>query len=90
MPTVFRLVGLASDPIVSPREGYLVDALIQNLSANNVYVGSSQEVTAANGIQIPANGDWPIERRSEPIWLIAAGAASDVRIFYELYKAGTR
>ena len=90
MPTTFRLIGLNAEPIVSPPPGFLVDMLIQNLSANNIEVGSSQELAIGTGIEIAANGNWPIEKRHEPVFLIADGAGSDVRIFYELYKAGSR
>ena len=45
MPTVARSIGVTAEHIASPKAGYLLDILIQNLSANVIYVGSDDGVT---------------------------------------------
>lgn len=86
MPTVARSIGLTAQHIASPKEGELLDILVQNLSANNVYVGSDSSVTTSNGVKLVPNGTYANDHEAEPIWLIADGAASDVRIKVETRK----
>jgi len=90
MPTTNRSIGTTSEAIVIPGKDELVDILIQNLSVNNIYVGAAQEVTTSTGIKIAPNAQYSNDKRGEQVYLIADGAASDVRIHYELYKAGSR
>jgi len=90
MPTVARLIGLASEPIVSPEKGWLVDIIIQNLSLANISVGSSQTVTMADGLRLPPGATYVNDKRREALWLIADAAASETRIFYELYRVGEK
>jgi hypothetical protein len=90
MPTVSRNIGLTSQHIVSPREDDLVDITIQNLSANNVYVLSAQNQTVGDGIKITPNGTYTNDKRHSPIWLVADGVSSDVKVHYELYKDDSR
>lgn len=90
MPTVARSIGVTAEHIASPKAGFLLDVLIQNLSVNNVYVGSSSGVTTSNGIKLASNAQYSNDKRGEPVYLIADAATSDVRIEYEIYKEGSR
>ena len=91
MPTMYNPIGIVAVEIVEPDAFCpLIDIIIQNLSANNIYIGSDQTVTDVTGILIAPNGTWVNDKRAEPIWLIASGAGSDVRIQYSKYKPGDR
>jgi hypothetical protein len=91
VPTVSRNIGLTSQHIVSPREkDDLIDITVQNLSANNVYVLSAQNQTLSDGIRIKPNCTYANDKRHSSIWLVAHAASSDVKVHYELYKAGSR
>lgn len=80
MPTLERTIGTSPVPIAAPKEGFLLDILIQNLSVNNVYVGNSIGVTTSNGIKLVPTATYENDHEEEPIWLIADAASSDVRI----------
>jgi hypothetical protein len=91
MPTLAYVVGTTSREVtvaLKPRQ--LADVQIQNLSVNNVYVGSDQSVDTTSGIKVPPNGQYVNVKRQEPIWLIADGAGSDVRIHVEIYTTTTK
>ncbi len=90
MPTVARSIEVTSNLIADVHEGELLDVIVQNLSANNIYVGSDQNVTIASGIRIVANGYWANDQRAEPVWLISDGAGSDARVTYVAYRKGER
>lgn len=88
-PTI--TIGITAREIVSPTAFQpLIDIIVQNLSANDVYVGEDASVNSSTGIKISPNGNWPNDKRAAPVWLIASGADSDVRIHYSLYKPGDR
>lgn len=80
--TIQLVVGCAPDQVI--------DILIQNLSANNVYVGDD-DVSSSNGMKIIATtGSYSNDKRKSPVFLVADGASSDVRLCFEIYKEGTR
>ncbi len=87
MPTVPLSIG--TDPVlianISQIDEFL-DIIIQNLSANVVYVGSDNTVATDTGISVAANATHVDDSRGEPVWLIASGANSDVRIQYYRYR----
>jgi hypothetical protein len=68
----------------------LIDILIQNLSTNNVYVGTNDAVSTSNGIKLIPGGDYCNDKRRHAVWLIADAASSDVRVCYEKYKVRSR
>ena len=80
MPTTVRSIGTTSVQIYSPKPNEVADILIQNLSANNVYVGNSKGVLAADGNKLVPTGIYENDHQIEPIHLIADAASSDVRI----------
>jgi hypothetical protein len=92
MPTQAIIVGITPVPVAIGLEGpdEWIDIIVQNLSANNVYVISSGEGTVADGLRIVANGNHTNDHRGESVWLIADGAASDVRVHYVKYIDTTR
>jgi hypothetical protein len=61
------------------------DIMIQNLSANNVYVTSDRTQGTADGLKIAPAGNYTNDRRFSSVWLVADGALSDVRVYYHLY-----
>lgn len=57
--------------------------IIQNLGPGKVYLGDSDAVTAADGLQLEVNGKITLSTGSSsagPIWLIADAADTDVRV----------
>lgn len=84
MPTVARSIGVTPEMICGNLEGpnEWFDVIVQNLSANNVCVLSDGSGDMASGLKIIANGNYTNDHRGEAVWLIADGAASDVRIEY--------
>lgn len=85
-----QLIGTTAVFIVAQKEGFLIDILVQNLSANNVYFGSDLSVDVNTGTKIAAQGEWTNDKRFETVCLIADGANSNCRITIEVYKAGSR
>jgi hypothetical protein len=67
-----------------------LDVIIQNLSANVLYFGEDQGVNVANGLRINANGVLEIKDYQGSIWLVASGAASDIRIWMQSFKLSNR
>lgn len=91
MPTTNRVINLTAEPIwTTGSSNELVDILIQNLSANNIYVGSGQNVDVTTGLKIITNGVYTNDKRKDPIWCISDVAGSDIRVVMEVYKAGSR
>jgi len=91
MPTTSRSIGTTAEQVAAPSKTKpLLDIVIQNLSTNTVYVGSDSGLTIANGIEVLAGREWFDDQRSEPVFLIATDAASDVRMQYVAYEAGER
>ena len=79
-------VGVDPIRIADRRIGYYADILVQNNSANLVYVlyGKSQGV--ADGIILAANtGVYRCSANDRELWVVAAAAASDVRYDIEYY-----
>ena len=56
--------------------------VVQNLSANDLYIGIDSSVTVANGIRIVAGASATLTHTAA-VWGIASGASSDVRYFEE-------
>lgn len=91
MVTQPRSIGTTSECVANAKDGHLIDILVQNLSANNVYVGDSPDVTTLTGIKLVATtGSWSNDKRKSSVYLIADGASSDVRVTVETYKEGSR
>lgn len=58
---------------------------IQNVHASQIlYIGGDASVTTSNGLRIAAGAERTIEGYNGPIYGIASGAATDVRVF-EVY-----
>jgi hypothetical protein len=77
-PTVSNTASQADATALAGRKR----VLIQNLSDKNIYVGTSNAVTASTGIEIPKKGDLEMEwGENIEIWLISTtGVTSDVRV----------
>ena len=90
MPTVAYTIGATSKLVATINNKPLLDIIVQNLSANNVYVGSDERVETTTGIKIVPNGYWANDRRAEPVYLVADAAGSDVRITYTNFSPGER
>jgi len=94
MPTVSVTVGTTPIPVcrLDQKNAYeYMDVIIQNLSANNVYVGSDQALSTASGLKLVATtGVFTNDKRQEEIWLVADGAGSDVRVNYVIYSQSDR
>ena len=56
--------------------------VVQNLSANNLFIGIDSSVTVANGIRIVAGASATLTHAAA-VWGIASGAASDIRFLEE-------
>jgi hypothetical protein len=86
MPTTKFTIGTTAKLLVPNQTPELIDCLLQNLSGNDIYIGSSADVTSDNGIKLNANGGvYENDKRLEPIWVIATAAGSDLRVFVEKY-----
>lgn len=85
------IVGTKPEFGAKPPKGFLLNIIVQNLSSNSLYVGHDESVTVDSGIKIAASGGvWTDDKRGEPVFLIADGENSDVRINYEVYREGAR
>lgn len=85
------IVGISAVFVAKPAHGFLLNILVQNLSANSLYLGKDASVTIDSGIKITASGGvWSDDKRADAVYLIADGADSDVRVQYEVYREGTR
>jgi len=82
MPTKALSVGTTSTLALRQVQGFKVDFVVQNLSANNVYL-SDIETDTATGIKIIAGGFVSKDNWEGDIFLIADGATSDVRFMYQ-------
>lgn len=60
--------------------------IIQNLSANNVYVLESSSQGVDQGIKLAANGAVGF-LTFQQLFLLADGATSDVRVWYVIMKS---
>lgn len=74
----------------APKQDELLDILIQNHSANSIYWGHNPDVSIVNGVEIVAGAVYANDKCGKPMYVIAAAADSDVRVEYEIFKAGTR
>lgn len=86
MPIKKETIGTTAVQVAVAINGMLCDILIQNLSANNVYVTSDISQGVGEGLKIVANGTYADDQCNEDLFLIADGAASDVRIKRLYYK----
>jgi len=75
-------VGTTAVVVVPRVEGYLLDFLVQNVSANNVYLVESTSESTATGIKIVPSDFLNGEDWDKDIILIADGDSSDVRYIY--------
>lgn len=83
MPTKLLSVGTTVQLALRATNHYETDFVIQNLSANNLYLGDIEDVATTNGIKILAGGFISKDKWHGDIWLIADGATSDVRFLYQ-------
>ncbi len=67
------------------RDGIQVDFIIQNLSANNIEIGDTGNMVIGTGLRIVPNGVIDVREWRNDVYLISAGANSDVRIMYQEY-----
>lgn len=79
-------VGVAATRIL-PNNPNRATVLITNLSANNIYIGLTQAVSATNGIFVAPNGgsivlqwDKDFLMQTRELWAIAGGAGSAIYI----------
>lgn len=91
MPTTALSVGTSAKQVanISKADEYL-DIFIQNLSVNNIYIGSDATVTTATGIKLTAGSAWSNDQRGEPVWVIADAVTSDIRAQYHTYRERNR
>lgn len=87
MPTKVLSIGTTATLALQKSEGYIVDFILENLSANNVYFGDHGEITAANATRIIPSANLTKDNWAESIYLIADGALSDVRLTYQIKPA---
>jgi len=83
-------VGTTTLLIVKRVTGKLCDFFLQNLSGNNVYLVNSSHAIVGNGIKIVPNDTYGDDQSDEELYLIADGAASDVRLRRNYYDPKTR
>jgi hypothetical protein len=72
-------IGTSAQKIIKFFEGFEVDFIIQNLSANNVYFGCTDQVSATEGIKITPGSFLSKDDWQDDGYIIADGATSDVR-----------
>jgi len=54
---------------------------VQNLGSAPIYILSAQNMTAADGIQVAANGGtYKNDTTTAPLWIVAASGTNDVRV----------
>ena len=75
-----KTIGVTASQVVATGT-FKRSVLIQNLSANDIYIGDST-VTTATGIKIVAGGDATFNTQGD-LWAVATGANSDVRYWEE-------
>lgn len=85
MPTLILTVGVALQQFLYKQPEVYVDIQIQNLSANNVEVGDSNNLVYGTGVRITPNGTLDLQQWRNDLYFIADGANSDVRIMYQEY-----
>ena len=73
------LVGTSAVALYESVKGFYAEVMIQNLSTNNVYVISRQGDTVANGLLLRQYDTYSNDKETDSIYLVADGAASDVR-----------
>ena len=73
-------VGTTVESLYTRREGQVIDFLIQNLSANSVYLLGDEDAPTTQGIKIVSGGSHSKDNWTGDILLVADGAASDVRV----------
>lgn len=79
-------IGTTAVLAVSAIKGAYGDLLLVNNSANIVYVLDSPNQLTTDGIPVAANGGYYSDKfMDEDIYLIASGAASDVRMSLNYY-----
>lgn len=70
----------ATEYVATPLTGR-IKALIQNLGAQDVYVGPDNSLTTANGTLIPKGSSYEMNfDTGADIWLVTGSSTSDVRI----------
>ena len=91
MPTFKKIISTTAEPIVATLpKGAFVDVFIQNLSANIIYVVSDGSYDITQGEKIAAGGTFSDDKCSEPVYVIASAASTDIRGNYYVYKDSTR
>jgi len=85
-------IGTTAQKVAAVRhDDQVLDILVQNNSANNLYLGDDASVSTTSGTKIaPSGGLWANDKRRSDVFLIADGSPSDVRVTLEIYKGGTR
>lgn len=72
-------LGTTATKIIDVPIGFKVSFVIQNLSANNVYLLDSSSGGTANSIQIASSVSLSVDDFDKDVWVVADGASSDVR-----------
>lgn len=85
MTTQTLNLGVAPILFIQKQPGIQVDFHIQNLSANNIEIGDSGNLVIGTGLRLVPNGVIEVTEWRNDVYLISAGANSDVRIMYQEY-----
>ena len=83
MPTEKRTVSNTEPMMIfDPNDtGDVAQINLQVIGANDIYVGHSQKIDTDNGPKISgAGGIYRNPLQIEPLWVIASGGSSDVRV----------
>jgi hypothetical protein len=86
--TVFKVsaetVGLTAGELVASPLANRVKIRIQNLSNRDIYIGTSNSVTASNGYLVPSKGEETFDYGEDvDVWAIGLGAGLSVRVLEE-------
>jgi len=81
-----KSIGLTPTLLIRVPEGYEVDFIIQNLSANNLYLNQSKSEGTAHGIEIATSTSLAKDHYPKDVWVVADGASSDVRYLFTYRK----
>ena len=78
-------IGTTASSLYTRREGMVLDFMVQNLSANNLYILNEASQPVAQGIQITAGNYCSKDNWTGDLIVVADGAASDARVMLMIH-----
>lgn len=79
-------IGTTATKVYSRTDGYVIDFIVQNLSANNVYFLMNVNDDVTQGLKIVPNASLSKDGWIYDLILIADGGTSDVRVIVQVLK----